>query len=178
MNKITIADKEFELFLDTDIIQKRIRLLGIQLNVDYENKRPLIIGILNGSFLFMADLIKELSIDCEVAFMRLKSYEGSESTGEVKEVLGLPENLQGRDVIILEDIVDTGITIDYVLKRVKKQQPKTVKVCSLLLKPSSLKIEIPDLEYVGFEIPNDFVVGYGLDYNELGRNFTSLYKAV
>ena len=178
MNRIKIKDKEFKVFLDTDMIQKKIRLLGIQLNVDYENKCPLIIGVLNGSFLFMADLIKELDIECEIAFMGLKSYEGTETTGKVKEVIGLPDNLENRDVIIIEDIVDTGLTINYVLKTVINQNPKTVKVCALLLKPSSLKVAVEELEYVGFEIPNDFVVGYGLDYSGLGRNLTSIYKLV
>ncbi|MET4081066.1 hypoxanthine phosphoribosyltransferase [Pedobacter sp. UYP30] len=178
MNRITIANKQFEIFLDKDMIQKRIRLLGVQLNVDYEGKRPLIVGVLNGSFLFMADLVKELNINCEIAFMRLQSYEGTKTTGKIKELIGLPENIKGRDIIIVEDIVDTGLTISHILKTIREQQPSSVTVCSLLLKPMALKHEVPELGYVGFEIPDDFVVGYGLDYDGLGRNSNDIYKAV
>lgn len=178
MDRICVYDKDFEIFLDADTIQKRIRWLGTQLNIDYANKCPLIIGILNGSFLFMADLVKEFSGDCEIAFMRLKSYEGTTTTGNIKEILGLPENLKDRHIILIEDIVDTGLTIQHVLATVKAQKPSTVSVCSLLLKPASLQTKISELTYVGFEIPNDFVVGYGLDYNGLGRNINGIYKAI
>ncbi|WP_421941870.1 hypoxanthine phosphoribosyltransferase [Pedobacter sp.] len=177
MHKIQVEDKEFELFLENDTLNKRIRLLGIQLNVDYEGKCPLFIGILNGSFLFMADLIKEVNVPCEVAFMRVASYAGTESTGKVKDLIGLPENLEGRDIIIVEDIVDTGLTLAHILKTIKAKNPASVKVSSLLVKPACLKHEIEGLDYVGFEIPNEFVVGYGLDYNGLGRNLTDIYRA-
>lgn len=177
MHKIQVEDKEFEIFLENDTINKRIRLMGIQMNVDYEKKCPLFIGVLNGSFLFMADLIKEVNIPCEVAFMRVASYEGASSSGQVKELIGLPENIEGRDIIVVEDIVDTGLTLTHILKTIKDQNPASVKVASLLLKPSALKYEIEDLVYIGFEIPNEFVVGYGLDYNGLGRNLTDIYRA-
>jgi len=177
MHKIQVIDKEFEIFLENDTINKRIRLMGIQLNVDYEGKCPLFIGILNGSFLFMADLIKEIDLPCEVAFMRLASYQGTESTGTVKELIGLPDDIEDRDLIIVEDIVDTGLTLTHILKTLKEKNPASIKVCSLLLKPEALKCEIKELEYVGFEIPNEFVVGYGLDYNGLGRNLIDIYRA-
>ncbi|TDG37349.1 hypoxanthine phosphoribosyltransferase [Pedobacter changchengzhani] len=177
MNKIKVIDKEFEIFLENETINKRIRLLGIQLNVDYEGRSPLFIGILNGSFLFMADLIKEIDLSCEVAFMRLASYEGTQSTGAVKELIGLPDDIEGRDLIIVEDIVDTGLTLTHILKTLKEKNPASIKVCSLLLKPAALKHEIEELDYVGFEIPNEFVVGYGLDYNGLGRNLIDIYRA-
>jgi len=177
MNKIQVADKEFELLLENDNIAKRTRLIAIQIDVDYENRCPIFIGVLNGSFMFMADLLKEISISCEVAFVKVSSYEGMESSGSVKQTLGLPGNLHNRDVIIVEDIVDTGLTLKYILGEVNKQQPASVKVCSLLLKPAALKTPLDELEYVGFEIANEFVVGYGLDYDGLGRNLIDIYRA-
>ncbi|MCX2573709.1 hypoxanthine phosphoribosyltransferase [Pedobacter sandarakinus] len=177
MQKIKIAEKQFEIFLENETINKRIRLIGVQLNLAYEDKCPLFIGILNGSFLFMADLIKEITIPCEVAFMRVASYDGASSSGQVKELIGLPPNISGRDIIVIEDIVDTGLTLTHILKTIKALKPASVKVASLLLKPSALKYQIEDLEYVGFEIPNEFVVGYGLDYNGLGRNLIDIYSA-
>jgi hypoxanthine phosphoribosyltransferase len=172
MNNIRIADKDFEIFLENDNISKRIRLIGIQLNVDYENRCPYFIGVLNGSFLFMADLLKEVTVSCEVGFIKVSSYQGTSSTGEIKQAFGLPDNLNERDVIIIEDIVDTGFTLDYIIGEIRKQTPASIKVCSLLLKPKALKSPIDELEYVGFEIENDFVVGYGLDYDGLGRNIS------
>jgi hypoxanthine phosphoribosyltransferase len=178
MNKIQVHDKEFEILLENDSINKRTRLIGIQLNVDYENRCPVFIGVLNGSFLFMADLIKEIDIACEVGFIRVTSYHGTESVGQIKETFGLPNDLNGRDVILVEDIVDTGLTLKYILAKVQEQNPASVTVCSLLFKPAALKEPIAELNYVGFEIPNEFVVGYGLDYNGLGRNLKDIYRAV
>jgi len=177
MNKIQIADKEFEIFLEKDNINKRTRLLGIQFNVDYEDRCPIFIGVLNGSFLFMADLLKEVTVSCEVGFIKVSSYEGVSSTGKVKEIFGLPEDLHNRDVILVEDIVDTGLTIKHIIEKVREQQPASIKVCSLLFKPAALLEPIPELEYIGFDIPNEFVVGYGLDYNGLGRNLNDVYRA-
>jgi hypoxanthine phosphoribosyltransferase len=178
MNKIQIHDKAFEILLENDMICKRTRLIGIQLNVDYENRCPIFIGVLNGSFLFMADLLKEINISCEVGFIRVTSYEGTSSTGEVREAFGLPKDLHDRDVVIVEDIVDTGLTLKHILGKVYEQQPASVNICSLLFKPDALKEPIPELTYVGFEIPNEFVVGYGLDYDGLGRNLNDIYRAV
>ncbi|WP_316816754.1 hypoxanthine phosphoribosyltransferase [Pedobacter nyackensis] len=175
-NQIQIADKTFELFLENHTISKRTRLIGIQLNIDYEDKCPIFIGVLNGSFLFMADLLKEVEIPCEIGFIRVSSYDGAESSGKIKETFGLPDHLHNRDVIIVEDIVDTGFTLNYVINEVKKQKPASVKVCSLLFKPAALKAPIEELEYTGFEIANEFVVGYGLDYDGLGRNLKDIYR--
>jgi len=163
--------------LDNDMISKRTRLIGIQLNVDFENRCPVFIGVLNGSFLFMADLLKEIDIACEVGFIKVASYHGTESTGKIKEAFGLPEDLKDRDVILVEDIVDTGLTLKYILEKVHAQNPASVTVCSLLFKPAALKEPIEELKYVGFEIPNEFVVGYGLDYDGLGRNLKDIYRA-
>lgn len=178
MNNIEIHNKSFELFLENDTISKRTRLIGIQLNLDYEDKCPIFIGVLNGSFLFMADLLKEIDIACEVGFIRVASYHGTESTGQIKEAFGLPEDLNGRDVILVEDIVDTGLTLQYILEKVNAQKPASVRVCSLLFKPAALLQPIEELTYVGFEIPNEFVVGYGLDYDGLGRNLKDIYRAI
>ena len=178
MHKIKVEDKEFEIFLENETIAKRTRLIGIQLNVDYEEKCPVFIGVLNGSFLFMADLLKEIDIACEVGFIRVASYHGTESSGQVKEAFGLPEDLEGRDVIIIEDIVDTGLTLKYILEKVNALKPASIRVCSLLFKPAALLQPIEELTYVGFEIPNEFVVGYGLDYDGLGRNLKDIYRAI
>lgn len=176
--KIEIEDKEFDLLIEYDQIKKRIRFLGIQLNVDYENRVPIFLGVLNGSFIFMADLIKEINISSEISFVKVSSYDGADtSSGKVKEVIGLDINLKNRDVIIVEDIVDTGVTLSYLLEKIHQQEPASVAICSLLLKPHSMKKEI-DIDYVGFEIPNEFVVGYGLDYKGLGRNLTDIYRSV
>ncbi len=176
--KIQIDEKDFALMLEHETIQKRIRLIGIQLTVDYENRVPVFIGVLNGSFIFLADLVKEISISSEVTFVKVSSYNGDKSTGKVKEEIGLSMNLKNRDVIIVEDIVDTGATLRYLLEMIKEQKPASVKVCTLLLKPKSLKKEIEEIVYVGFEIPDEFVVGYGLDYNGLGRNLKDIFRAI
>lgn len=178
MNKVQVNNKEFEILLENDAINKRTRLIGIQLNVDYDNRCPVFIGVLNGSFLFMADLLKEIDIACEVSFIRVASYHGTESSGQIKETFGLPDDLENRDVILVEDIVDTGLTLQYILEKVYAQKPASVSVCSLLLKPAALKAPIEELKYVGFEIPNEFVVGYGLDYDGLGRNLKDIYRAI
>lgn len=175
--KIQIEDKEFDLMLEYDQIKKRTRLLGIQLNVDYEDRLPLFIGVLTGSFLFMADLIKEIDIPCEVTFVKVSSYNGKDtSSGLVREVLGLDTNIRNRDIIIVEDIVDTGLTLSFLLDQLKQFEPASINVCSLLYKPTALKTEIEEITYVGFEIPNEFVVGYGLDYKGLGRNLKDIYR--
>lgn len=176
--KIEIDDKHFELLFEYEQIKKRIRLLAIQLNVDFENKIPVFIGVLNGSFIFLADLIKEIHISSEVTFIKVSSYDGDKSTGKIKEEIGLQMSLKDRDVIIVEDIVESGKTLEHILKMVEKEQPASVNICSLLLKPKSLKVELDEIAYVGFEIPDEFVVGYGLDYKGLGRNLKDIYKVV
>ncbi|KAA8477583.1 hypoxanthine phosphoribosyltransferase [Arcticibacter tournemirensis] len=177
--KVQIEDKEFSCFLEYEKIKKRTRLLGIQLNVDYENRVPVFIGVLNGSFLFMADLMKEVHVTAEMSFIKVSSYMGQDtSSGVVKSVIGLDIDLKGRDVIIVEDIVDTGITLSFLLDVIKKHEPASIAICTLLLKPQSLQHEIEEIAYVGFEIPNEFVVGYGLDYKGLGRNLRDIYRFV
>ena len=178
LKTVEVGDKKFELFIENDNINKRTRMMGTQLNLDYEGRCPVFIGVLNGSFLFMADLLKEMEIPCEVGFIKVSSYEGTKSSGTLKEALGLPDDLHNRDVILVEDIVDTGFTLKSILETVYLQQPSSVRVCSLLYKPAAILAPIEELEYVGFEIPNEFVVGYGLDYNGLGRNLKDIYRVV
>jgi hypoxanthine phosphoribosyltransferase len=176
--RIEIDDKAFDLMLEYEQIKKRIRLIGIQLNVDFENRVPVFIGVLNGSFIFLADLIKEIDISSEVTFVKVSSYEGDKSSGTIKKEIDLQMDLEGRDVVIVEDIVDSGHTLNYILKMVKAEQPASVNVCTLLLKPNSLKTKFDEICYVGFEIPDEFVVGYGLDYKGLGRNLKDIYRSV
>lgn len=169
-----IKDKHFVPFIKSDALQSRIRELGQQLSKDYANKNPLLIGVLNGSFMFVADLFKNIDIDCEITFIRVSSYQSTESTGQVKQIIGLKESIQGRHVIIVEDIVDTGLTMQEVLGQMASMKPESIKIMTLLYKPDALKVPLK-LDYVGFEIENRFVVGYGLDYDNLGRNLDEIY---
>lgn len=174
---LTIDDKIFEPFIEVDLIEKRIRLLATQLNLDYEDKVPIIIGVLNGSFIFMSDLVKELTISCEMAFLKLSSYHGDlQSSGNIVEEYSLNRDITNRDILIVEDIIETGNTLNYLIDKLKVKKPASIKVISLLYKPQSLIKPIEELEYIGFEIDNDFVVGYGLDYKGLGRNTKNIYK--
>ena len=174
---IQIDSKDFDLLIEYDQIKKRIRLIGIQLDVDYEGRVPVFVGVLNGSFMFIADLMKEITISSEVTFIKVSSYDGDKSVGKIKNEIDLYMDLKDRDVIIVEDIVDTGATLMHVIEMIKKHEPASINVCTLLLKPAMLNHVINEITYVGFEIPNEFVVGYGLDYNGLGRNLKDIYRA-
>jgi hypoxanthine phosphoribosyltransferase len=173
---INIGDKMFEPMLGHDEIQQRITDLGNRFNQDYLNQKPLFIGVLSGSFMFLADLMKVVTIPAEITFVKLASYEGERSSGNIKLEMGLSTSLKNRDVVIVEDIVDTGHTLKYLLEMIDQEKPKSVKVCSLLYKPAAVQYHFKELEYIGFEIPNDFVVGYGLDYDGLGRNLKDIYR--
>ena len=175
MSTIRIHDKDFEQFITATQIQERIAQLGLLINTDYFDKRPVFIGVLNGAFLFMADLIKHISVECELSFIKLSSYSGTSSSGQVKQMLGLNSNITNRDVVVIEDIVDTGDTAKYLSEELKKNNPRSIRFATLLLKPKALKHNFkPD--YTGFEIEPDFVVGYGLDYDGLGRNLNDIYR--
>lgn len=176
--KIQIDHKEFELMIEYEQIKKRLRLIGIQLNVAYENRIPVFVGVLNGCFMFMADLMKQVHIASEVCFVKMASYQGDQREEEVKSLIGLNHSLKDREVIIVEDIVDSGNTLKKVIELIKKEDPASIAVCTLLLKPDALVNEFEELAYVGFEIENQFVVGYGLDYNGIGRNLKDIYRAV
>ncbi|MVN90987.1 hypoxanthine phosphoribosyltransferase [Mucilaginibacter aquatilis] len=174
-----IADLTFEPLIEADAIAKRINLMSEQLNADYADRSPIFIGVLSGSFMFISDLIKQVNIPCEVTFTKLASYfGGTSSTHKIREDIDISVDISGRHVIIVEDIVDTGNTLAYLIEKLKLYSPASVRVCSLLLKPAKLETSIEELRYVGFEIENEFVVGYGLDYNELGRNLPSIYRQI
>ena len=175
MNSITVRDKDFVSFITEAEIQKRIDELAAKINEDYDDKNPLFIGILNGSFMFVSDLMKAVNIKCEVAFIRISSYAGMESTGNVKQVLGLQDNVFGRHIVLLEDIVDSGLTMDQTVTFFEDRGPKSVEIATLLFKPANLEKKL-SLKYVGFEIPEKFVVGYGLDYDGHGRNLKDIYQ--
>ncbi len=171
---ITILDKTFAPFISRTRIENRISELSAQINDDYEGRCPLFVVVLNGAFLFASELIKNVPLSCEITFVRLSSYAQTESTGKVREIIGLDEKIAGRDIIIIEDIVDTGLTMAQLLVQIKDLSPGSVAIATLLHKPDALKTPI-QLKYVGFEIENRFVVGYGLDYDGLGRNLDTLY---
>lgn len=166
---LTIKDKTFVPFISAEAIQTRIQELAEQINQEYVGKKPLLVVVLNGAFLFAADLMKNLTISCEITFIRVTSYTATESTGQLKQILGLSESVANRELIVIEDIVDTGLTICEVCDQLRAQNPVSVAVATLLFKPAALTKQI-NLRYVGFEIENRFVVGYGLDYDGLGRN--------
>ena len=176
MAKVKIHDKEFEIFISYEKIRSVVEQMAGQMNRDLKGKNPLFLCILNGSFMFAAEIFKRIELlDAEISFVKLASYSGTSTTGEIKELIGLNENLEGRTVVVLEDIVDTGITISNTIEQIKLKKPAEVKVATLLLKPGALQKPV-DLDYVGIEISNDFIVGYGLDYNGLGRNLIDIYK--
>jgi hypoxanthine phosphoribosyltransferase len=174
---IQINDKTFELFLSKEMIQKEINRLAEEINDAYKGKEVLFVAVLNGSFMFASDMMKCVDLDCEISFIKVSSYDGMNSTGEIKRLIGLTHDLSSKHIIILEDIVDTGKTLDLLLEDLKKKEPLSMKICTLLYKPEAHQSENkPD--YVGFQIPNKFVVGYGLDYDEKGRNLEEIYQLV
>jgi hypoxanthine phosphoribosyltransferase len=173
-----IVDLDFEPLIKADAIERRVKSIGAQLNTDYADTKPVFIGVLNGSFLFIADLIKQIDIPCEITFTKLASYYGGTKSSKIRDDIDFIMDISGRDVIVIEDIVDTGNTARYLIEKLKIKGPASLKLCSLLLKPKALLSKIDELKYVGFEIENDFVVGYGLDYKEMGRNLKDIYKQV
>ncbi len=177
MATIRVHDKTFETYLNEETIQARVKEIAEALNKDYAGRRPLFIAILNGSFMFASDLFKCLTIDAEICFIKLASYKGMKSTGNVITTIGLDDDLFGKDVIIIEDIVDTGKTLYNFLPKLEHQQPASIKLVALLHKPDATKFPLT-IDYTGFSIPEKFVVGYGLDYDGLGRNLKEIYQLV
>ena len=177
MAVIRVHDKSFETYLSDAVIQKRVKEIATAINKEYAGKKPLFIAILNGSFMFASDLFKNLDIEAELCFIKLASYKGMKSSGKVVTSIGLEEDLFGKEVIIVEDIVDTGKTLHRFLPKLLHQQPKSLKIAALLHKPEATEYPLT-LDYVGFEIPNKFVVGYGLDYDGLGRNLKEIYQLI
>jgi hypoxanthine phosphoribosyltransferase len=175
MSTIKVHDKTFDTFLSESAINEQVKRIAQEINTDYKGKTPLFIAILNGSFMFASDLFKELDIEAQVCFIKLASYQGVKSTGNVVTSIGLDVSLKDREVIVIEDIVDTGKTLHDFLPQIMDQHPSSLKIATLLHKPEALKYPLK-IDYVGFSIPNKFVVGYGLDYDGLGRNLREIFQ--
>lgn len=177
MSTVTIKDKRFRTSIPEEEIKKRVKALAGQISHDMEGKNPLLLGVLNGSFIFAADLMREMTIPCEISFVKLASYQGTTSTGKVQEVLGINEDLTDRHVIIVEDIVDTGRTMKQMIESLGTRRLASIHICTLFVKPDKLEENL-SIEYAAFSIPNDFIVGYGLDYDQQGRNLKEIYTLV
>ncbi|NOY36227.1 MAG: hypoxanthine phosphoribosyltransferase [Chlorobi bacterium] len=174
MSKIQILDKQFKLFIPAADIQKAVTEMAGRMNEELKGRDIIFIAILNGAFMFAADLYRKLEIPSRITFLKLASYEGTTTSGKVKRLVGLGENLKGLTVVVIEDIVDTGVTLDHIVKQLKGYEPADIKIATLFFKPGTYRYEIP-LDYVGIEVPDEFIVGYGLDYNGYGRNLEDLY---
>lgn len=174
MDSIQVKDKRFKVFLKESDILDRVRKVAEQINNDLKGEKPIMLAVLNGSFVFAADLMRDISIPCEISFVRMSSYSGTSSTGRVKELIGLKEDIENRSVVVVEDIIDSGLTMKELLSTLREKHPKQIKIASLLVKPGNLKVDL-DISYRCFDIPNDFIVGYGLDYDGEGRNLRNIY---
>lgn len=174
MDTIQVHDKKFAPSIPAKDIQREVRRVAQAINKDYEGQSPIFLVVLNGAFIFAADLMREVTVPSEVSFVKLASYEGTSSTGTVREIIGLNSDITGRPVIIVEDIVESGITMAHMIDRLKSQNPGSIEICTMLLKPECLQVKL-DIKYVAMEIPNDFILGYGLDYNGLGRGLKDIY---
>ncbi|MDR0510454.1 MAG: hypoxanthine phosphoribosyltransferase [Rikenellaceae bacterium] len=173
--RVTLHDKTFEKFITNDRIVESIETLAGRINEDYRDKPvPIFLGVLNGAFMFMGELMKHIDFNCEISFIKLASYVGTRSGGRITELIGLKDNIEGRHIIIVEDIVDTGESIDHLMRSLTGHNPATMEVATLLFKPAAYKKELP-IKYTGLSIGNDFIVGYGLDYDQLGRNLGDIY---
>ncbi len=174
MDIITVKDKSFKPYISEEKLQEAIQKVASQINADYDGRVPVFLGVLNGSFMFFGDLLKHVDVNCIVSFVKLASYEGTDSTGVVNELIGLNENVEGKDIILIEDIVDTGNTLEKLHQILSKKKAGSIKIATLLYKPEAYK-KSHQIDYVGIEIPNAFVLGYGLDYDGLARNLSSIY---
>lgn len=175
MNRITLHDKRFKICMTAEEIDRAVAAVAEKMNNDLKDvDTPIFLSVLNGSFMFTADLVRKLDIQSDVVFIKLASYEGTESTGKVKQVMGLTQSVTGRTVVIVEDIVETGNTIEEMVNILKKEGAADIKICTLLFKPKAYRKEIK-IDYAALQIPNDFIVGYGLDYNQLGRQYKDIY---
>lgn len=177
MSVVQILDKKFKTSIPAPEIKERVKAVAERINNDLKDKNPLFLAVLNGSFIFAADLMREITIPCEISFVKLASYQGTTSTGKITEVIGINEDLSGRCIVIVEDIVDTGLTMKRMLETLGTRSPAEIHICTLLVKPDKLQVNL-DIEYAAMKIPNDFIVGYGLDYNQQGRNLPDIYTVV
>jgi hypoxanthine phosphoribosyltransferase len=174
---VKVHDKHFEPFIPENEIQIEVTRIAEEMNRDLAGKDPIFLGILNGAFMFASDLYKQLSFPCQITFLKLASYSGTQSTGTVKQLIGINRELKDRVVVVLEDIVDTGVTLETIIRQLSGYQPAEIRVATFLHKPAAT-IKKVKLDYVGMEIPNDFILGYGLDYDGYGRNFKEIYRLV
>lgn len=174
MDTILVKDRYFKPFITADEIARRVEELGARISADLQGRNPLFLAILNGSFVFAADLVRQVTVPFSISFMRVSSYEGMASTGTLREVLGLTEDIEGRTVVIIEDIIDSGLTMRSLVDSLKALRPADLRICTLLTKPGNLQTQL-DIDYCAFEIPNDFIVGYGLDYDGFGRGLPEIY---
>ena len=174
---VQVHEKRFKLFIPEAQIQKEVTRIAEEMNRDLANKDPIFLGILNGAFMFASDLYKQLTFPCQITFLKLASYSGTQSTGTVKQLIGINRDLKERVVVVLEDIVDTGVTLETIIRQLSGYQPSEIRVATFLHKPEATIKEVK-LDYVGIEIPNDFILGYGLDYDGYGRNFKEIYQLV
>lgn len=177
MSIVKIKDKSFKTSIPEAEILKKVQVVADRLNKDYAGKKPVFLAVLNGAFIFAADLMRMITVPSEISFVKYASYEGTSSTGSMKTLMGLNQDLAGRHVVIVEDIVDSGFTMAHMIEDLKKKNPASIEICSLLVKPSNLKVDL-DINYAVMEIPNDFIVGYGLDYDQEGRNLRDIYTIV
>ena len=177
MESIQIKDKKFAISITEEQILKEVDRVAEEINRDLKDKNPLFLSVLNGSFMFTADLMKRITIPCEISFVKLASYQGISSTGKITEVIGVNEDISGRCVVIVEDIVDTGLTMQRLLETLGTRNPKEIHIASLLVKPEKLQVPL-NIKYAAMNIPNDFIVGYGLDYDGLGRNYKDIYTVI
>ncbi|MBN1339294.1 MAG: hypoxanthine phosphoribosyltransferase [Bacteroidales bacterium] len=175
MDNIKILDKQFSPFIHSDDIQRQVKRMAASISKDFQGQNPLFVVVLNGAFMFASDLLKNITFACEVSFIKLSSYAGTRSSGQVKELIGLESSVHGRTVFIVEDIIDTGITMEHTMKRFQELGASKVVVVALLFKPDAFTCNYR-IDYTGMEIPNDFIVGYGLDYSGYGRNYPDIYK--
>lgn len=174
---IRVKDKTFSVSITEQEIRQQVQRVAAEITRDYEGRQPVFLAVLNGSFVFAADLLREVDLPCEISFVKLASYEGTATTGNVREIIGMNTDITGRPVIIVEDIVDTGLTMAHMLDTLKGHNPQSIDICTLLLKPSKLQVKL-DIKYCCKEIPDDFVVGYGLDYDGFGRNTKDIYTLI
>ncbi|WMJ72909.1 hypoxanthine phosphoribosyltransferase [Cytophagaceae bacterium ABcell3] len=170
-----VKDREFEVFIDRENIAKRVKELGNVISKEYEGLEPIFVVVLNGGFMFASDLLKEVSIPCHVSFVKVSSWHGIESSGSVKKLLGLQEDIKGKHIIVVDDIVDTGLTMKEIIEDLRKEEPASIEIASFIIKPEALSHPI-ETKYVGFTIPEHFILGYGLDYEGLGRNLKDIYR--
>ena len=174
---IKVKDKTFSVSISERALKRQIKRIAEKINRDYEGREPVFLAVLNGSFIFAADLLREIDMPCEISFVKLASYEGTSSSGSIREVIGLNIDITDRPVIIVEDIIDTGLTMAHMLETLKKQNPASIDICTLLLKPDKLQVKL-DIRYCCMQIPDNFVVGYGLDYDGFGRNTKDIYTII